>query len=101
VGFLARLKAFFRGEPKSAGHAREFNRWLVDREHGWLADYPLPNVICFDYYDVLTDYGASNWSRYPTKDGRNSHPSAVGNSKAAEAFIPYLNDAVTNLGWRE
>jgi hypothetical protein len=77
--------------------AREFNNWLADT-HGWLADYPLKNVVVFDYYDVLTDNGQSNLSRYPTWGGEDSHPSREGNEKAAQAFVPFLNQAVRRVG---
>jgi hypothetical protein len=78
---------------RSAALAREFNNWLKSPA-GWLQDYPLPNVAVFDYYDLLTDEGKSNFSAYPTGDGSDSHPSTRGNQKAAEAFVPFLNRAV-------
>ena len=77
--------------------AREFNNWLADT-NGWLADYPLKNVVVFDYYDILTDNGQSNLSRYPTWGGEDSHPSREGNEKAAQAFVPFLNQAVRRVG---
>jgi len=39
--------------------AREFNNWLK-AEDGWLKDYPLRNVVVFDYYDILTGEGGSD-----------------------------------------
>jgi len=78
--------------------ARSFNNWLKDVENGWLKGYELKNVVVFDYYDVLTNNGESNWSRYPTQGGRDSHPSSEGNRKAAEEFIPFLNSAVNRMG---
>lgn len=77
--------------------ARELWGW-VRAADGWLAGYPQKNVVVFDYYDVLTDQGASNLSRYPTLDGKDSHPAAEGNRKAAEAFVPFLNRAVRRFG---
>lgn len=77
--------------------AREFNNWLADTR-GWLADYPSENVVVFDYYDILTDVGRSNLSRYPTWAGEDSHPSREGNEKAARAFAPFLNRAVRRAG---
>jgi len=84
-----------RGHPgiRAAALAREFNNWLKSPQ-GWLRDYPLTNVAVFDYYDLLTDQGKSNFSAYPSGDGSDSHPSAQGNQKAAEAFVPFLNRAV-------
>jgi len=93
-GVLERLKGLFSKEPTAADHAREFNAWLADTDDGWLADYPLPNVAVFDYYDVLTGHGQSNWSRYATGDGTDSHPSAEGNGKAAEGFVGVLGEMV-------
>jgi hypothetical protein len=77
--------------------AREFNRWLMGQD-GWLKDSGLTNVVVFDYYDLLTDHGASDLSRYPTDNGNDSHPSHEGNVKATEAFVPFLNRAVRRAG---
>lgn len=96
-GFLDTIRSWFRKEPTAADHAREFNTWLADAEGGWLAEYDLPNVGVFDYYDVLTDGGAGNWSRYATGDGTDSHPSAEGNRKAAERFVGVLDGLVQGM----
>jgi len=77
--------------------ARDFNNWLKNIYSGWLKDYPLRNVVVFDYYDFLTFYGASNWLRYPSVMGRDSHPSAEGNAKAAIEMVPFLNRALNRL----
>lgn len=82
-----------RTSAKSGVLARDFNNWLSGSE-GWLKGYGGRNVVVFNYYDVLTDGGASNFSRYPTGDGSDSHPSREGNEKAAKAFVPFLNQAV-------
>jgi hypothetical protein len=89
VGLKETFKAFFKAKPK-ADVAREFNTWLAD---GWLAEHRPRNVVVFDYYGVLTDHGATNWSAYPTQAGRDSHPSSAGNRRAAEAFVPFLAEA--------
>jgi hypothetical protein len=81
----------------SARLAREFNNWLKGQD-GWLNDGKLTNVVVFDYYDILTDHGASDLSRYPTSGGYDSHPSREGNEKATEAFVPFLNRAVRRAG---
>jgi hypothetical protein len=94
-----RFRALFAGKPKAARWARQFNTWLADRQDGWLADYPLPNVVVFDYYDLLTDFGVTDWSAYPTADGRDSHASRAGNQQAAAAFLPFLDQAVAAMGW--
>ncbi len=78
--------------------ARSFNNWLKDNENGWLKDYKLKNVVVYDYYDVLTDHGKSNWSMYPTGNGRDSHPSSEGNAKAAKDLAPFINKAVQRMG---
>ncbi|MGE5755794.1 MAG: hypothetical protein ACM35G_08775 [Planctomycetaceae bacterium] len=77
--------------------AREFNNWLKAR-NGWLKDYPHPNVVVFDYYDILTREGESDWSKYPTGDGFDSHPSSEGQRIATAKFIPFLNRAVRRAG---
>jgi hypothetical protein len=84
---------------QSARIAREFNTWLCSPS-GWLQGYPLTNVAVFNYYDILTGSGKSNFSMYPTGDGTDSHPSREGNEKAAEAFIPFLNHAAQRAGLR-
>ena len=63
-----------------------------------MKDYPLNNVVVFDYYNLLTDDGSSDLLRYPTGGGFDSHPSREGNEKAAEAFVPFLNKAVRRAG---
>jgi len=93
VGFKAKLKRLFKGAPKHPDLARLFNTWLVDREQGWLADYNLQNVVVFDYYDILTKHGQTNWSAYPTRDGRDSHPSSEGNQLTTAEFLPFLANA--------
>ena len=93
-GLKEKIKTLFKGKPKSAELARVFNTWLADPDDGWLADYDLPNVVVFDYYDILTGHGETDWSAYPTYDGRDSHPSSEGNRQAAEAFVPFLEEAL-------
>ena len=100
--------------PEQAANARAFNRWLVE---DWLAEYPLPNVAVFDFYNVLTsnggspdenDAGASSGNHHRLGDGGieyvydqgsdtsgyanpgDSHPTAAGNQKATEEFVPLL-----------
>ena len=81
----------------SAPLAREFNNWLASPD-GWLRNSDTTNVAVFDYYDILTDHGKSDLSQYSTGRGYDSHPSRVGNEKAAEAFVPFLNRAVRRAG---
>lgn len=80
-----------------ASLARSFNLWVTSPE-GWLKDYPLKNVVAFDLFDVLTDHGESNFLRYPTGKGDDSHPSRLGHQKATAAFVPLLNRAVHRAG---
>ncbi|MFO7653435.1 MAG: hypothetical protein R6X25_06400 [Candidatus Krumholzibacteriia bacterium] len=96
AGVVGTVKGWFGGEPRSAELAREFNTWLVDPEQGWLAGYEGANVAVFDYYDVLTGHGESDWSVYPSREGVDSHPTSEGNRRAAEAFLPFLLHA-----WQE
>ena len=85
--------------PKQVGRrARLFNSWLKDIESGWLHNYSLKNIVVFDYYDILTGKGNSNWTKYPTKGGRNSHPSSEGNKIAAKNFVVFINKAVRYAG---
>ena len=80
--------------------ARTFNNWLKDK-NGWLKDYAEKNVVVFDYYDILTKNGKSDYSAYPTGDGTDSHASKEGNTAAADAFVPFLNRAVRRAGLSE
>lgn len=88
-----------RTEQIAAGGrwARQFERWAVSTD-GWLREYPAKNVVVFDYYDVLTGHGESDLSVYATGSGRDSHPSAQGNRRAAQEFIPFLNRSVRRAG---
>ena len=79
---------------QSGNLARQFNNWLKDSEKGWLAHYKLKNVVVFDYYDILTKHGKSNWAEYGSQHGQDSHPNSEGNGKAAEKLVPFLNRAV-------
>lgn len=76
--------------------AREMDDW-VRSPLGWLKDYPLRNVVVFDYYDVLTGSGG-NLSAYASRDGKDSHPSSEGNHLATVRFVPFLNQAVRRAG---
>lgn len=96
---MNRIKALFLNligkAPKQIGQrARVFNNWLADIESGWLSKYCLKNVVVFDHYDILTGEGKSNWTKYPTREGRNSHPSSEGNAIAAKGFIDFINRAI-------
>ncbi len=77
--------------------ARKFNDWIKSPD-GFLSGYDLKNVAVFDYYDVLTQYGESDLSRYATGGGEDSHPSSEGNQKAAAEFVPFLNRAARRAG---
>jgi hypothetical protein len=76
--------------------ARQFNNWLSSQD-GWLKDYTGANVVVFDYYDILTDNGKSDFAVFPASPW-DSHPSREGNERAAEAFVPFLNRAVHRAG---
>ena len=90
------------GKPSLAASgplARQFNNWLKDSKTGWLSEYPGTNVVVFDLYDVLTDLGASDFSRYPSgPEQDDNHPASAGNQKATELFVPFLNRAVRRAG---
>ena len=80
-----------------AALARRFHDWARSPK-GWLEGYEGKNVVVFDYYDVLTGNGRSNLSVYGSVGGRDSHPSSEGNHLAAEAFVPFLNQAARRAG---
>ncbi|MDI9543303.1 MAG: hypothetical protein QM310_10445, partial [Pseudomonadota bacterium] len=76
---------------------RSFNNWLKNFSAGWLSDYPLKNVVVFDYFHILTAYGVSNWLRYPSGEGGDGHPNSRGNTEAARTFIPFINRALNRM----
>jgi hypothetical protein len=76
---------------------RSLNSWLKDPEKGWLAGYEGKNIVVFDYYDILTRHGESNFSMYATRDGSDSHPSSEGNAIAAKELVSFLNRAVNRF----
>jgi hypothetical protein len=80
--------------------AREFRDWIIAPD-GWLASYPLKNVVVFDYYGVLTKQGTSLFLEYPSSDGRNNHPNTQGNQAATAELAPFLNRAVRRMGLGE
>ena len=82
---------------ESARLARSFNNWVRSPD-GWLSGYEGDNVVVFDYFDVLTNGDQGDLLAYPTGGGTDSHPSASGQRKAAEAFVPFLNRAVRRAG---
>ena len=92
------LNLIGKGPEEIGRRARVFNNWIKDVETGWLKDYDLKNVVVFDLYDILTGEGESNWTKYPTRDGKNSHPNSEGNTKAATEFINFINRAVRYAG---
>lgn len=96
-GLKEKITFIFKKKVKDADYAREFNGWLADGDNGWLGEYKLPNVMVFDYYDILTGEGESNWSRFASRDGYDSHPSTKGNQKAAVVFVDELEDAVEKM----
>lgn len=84
--------------PSTAGPlAREFNNWLKS-ETGWLKTYEQKNVVVFDYYDILAAYGKSNYAEFASKGGNDNHPNSEGNTITANAFVPFLNQAVHRAG---
>lgn len=82
---------------RSGALARRFADWAV-APHGWLRGYEGRNVVAFDYYDVLTGHGRTNFSLYATDDGWDAHPSSEGQTLAAGELVPFLNRAVRRAG---
>ena len=84
-------------QARAAALARQFNNWVRSPD-GWLRGYEQDNVVVFDYFDVLTDHGQTNFLRYPTGGGTDSHPSTEGNRLAATELVPLINRAVRRAG---
>jgi len=74
-------------DSSAADNARALNNWL---KNDWLEAYDYQNVAVFDFYNVLTGDGESNFNEYPSGGG-DDHPSTEGNLKATQEFIPFLN----------
>lgn len=91
--WLDRARGKDRARFETGARARRFNHWLAAAD-GWLRNYPERNVAVFDYYDVLTNHGESDFSCHPTGDGFDSHPSSEGNRRATAALVPWLQAAV-------
>lgn len=101
--FMNKYKEFFyniigKGTGNIGERARIFNNWLADNDKGWLSNYKYNNVVVFDLYDILTGNGSSNWTKYPTKNGKDSHPNRDGNTKTAHLFIDFINQAIIYSG---
>lgn len=94
--FLFGLLGF--GPEEMGKRNRKFNNWLVDMHSGWLSNYKQHNVVVFDYYNILTGNGASNWNVYGSSNGRNSHPNSEGNKIAAGKFVDFINRAIRYSG---
>ncbi len=88
-------------DKNSGQRARSFNNWLKDIENGWLSHYTLHNIVVFDYFDILTKNGKSNWAEYGSKWGSDSHPDAAGNRDTAKGLVPFLNRAIRYAGLEE
>jgi len=95
---LKKLLGKWVPDRKSGKRARAFNNWLKDIKSGWLSNYPLKNVVVFDYYDILTKKGKSNWAEYGSKGGTDSHPNAAGNQIASTEFVIFINRAIRYAG---
>lgn len=82
---------------ESGTMARRFNEWITGPD-GWLRGHAGRNVVVFDLYAELTEGNASGFSRYPSGDGTDSHPSSAGNTRVAPKLVAFLNGAVRQFG---
>jgi hypothetical protein len=76
----------------ASASARRFADFLVAPD-GWLSGYEESNVAVFDLFDTLAD-SVSNAQLFPTEDGYDAHPTAVGNARVTNALVPFLNREV-------
>jgi hypothetical protein len=82
---------------RSGALARRFNAWVLDPQ-GWLRGYPHRNIVVFDFYDLLTGNGASNFLVYPGgPTGEDNHPAGAGNQNAAPRIVARINWAVARM----
>lgn len=82
---------------ESGAMARRFNDWVTSPD-GWLRGYAGRNVEVFDLFAELTDGHAAGFSRYPSGDGTDSHPSSAGNTRVAPKLVAFLNGAIRRFG---
>ncbi|MBN2101101.1 hypothetical protein JW710_04415 [Candidatus Dojkabacteria bacterium] len=80
-------------DSKHSSNARAFNNWL---KNDWITDYEYDNVAVFDFFDILTANGESNYLEY-YDDEYDDHPSMEGNRIATEEFILFLNEAYADF----
>jgi len=81
--------------PENAERARTFNNWLKSEwVEAYRDSYGLYNTAVFDFFDLLTRHGYSNYEEYPSGGGYDDHPNSTGNRIATREFIPFINWAV-------
>jgi hypothetical protein len=81
----------------AANTARAFNNWMKSPT-GWLEGHTARNIVVFDYFDILTGDGRSNFLEFASRNGTDDHPSSVGQQIAAERCVHFLNRAVRYAG---
>ncbi|MEO8017803.1 MAG: hypothetical protein ABI769_08320 [Pseudomonadota bacterium] len=84
-------------QTHAANTARVFNNWMRSPS-GWLEGYAARNIVVFDYFNILTGDGRSNFLQFASRDGTDDHPSSTGQQIAAERYVPFLNRAVRYAG---
>ena len=81
----------------AANTARVFNNWMKSPT-GWLEGHAARNIVVFDYFNILTGDGRSNFLEFASRNGTDDHPSSAGQRTAAERCVPFLNRAVRHAG---
>lgn len=84
-------------QTHAANTARQFNNWMKSPS-GWLEGYAARNIVVFDYFNILTGDGRSNFLEFASRNGTDDHPSSAGQQTAAERCVPFLNRAVRYAG---
>ncbi len=81
----------------NAARARRLANWL---KYEYSAK--LPNVIAFDFFDILAnppdDPTEPNMLKKEYRSGTDSHPTAAGDKAVTAAFLPFLNAAMRAAG---
>ena len=81
-------------KPANALRARQFNTWLLtDYLEQYREKFGLANVAVFDFFGVLADQRGFLRKELASGAG-DSHPNAIGNDKATQAFLPFLDSAI-------
>ena len=80
-------------DETAANNARALSDWM---ENDLINQYQYNNVAVFNFFDVLTNFGQSNYLEF-FDDEWDDHPSSAGNKVATVAFITFINQSYSEF----